>query len=278
MGNSMPTAYGGEWRTECARAGRRTECARAEWRTQCARGDWHSQCARGDWHSQCARGWHSQCAGGGCGSQWAGAGSFRSRVWYHGRFDGLCGSCAGTGTPKTIPSLGSPKYDPSPRDDPPTAEARGSNPPEAGADDDSWGRWTAPSLVQNVVAREPKRPRRGLPAGVRVDLSPIPVPGEAEDRLLRELFRQEQERRIEEAMALGIHLRPGEGEPRPLLSHYFDQPAAVEDIYDSLSQALTIRDRSFLTRISLGQGASSRFAWEARRASLGRTGWSAPRR
>ncbi|CAE7763306.1 unnamed protein product, partial [Symbiodinium microadriaticum] len=34
----------------------------------------------------------------------------------------------------------------------------------AGADDDSWGRWTAPSLVQNVVAR-------------------------AEDRLLRELFR-----------------------------------------------------------------------------------------
>ena len=96
-------------------------------------------------------------------------------------------------------------------------------------------------------------------AGVRVDLSPVPEPGEAEDRLLRELFRREQARRIEEAMALGIHLRPGEGEPLPLLSHYFGQPAAVEDIYDSLSQALTIRDRSFLARISLGQGASSRY-------------------
>ena len=60
-------------------------------------------------------------------------------------------------------------------------------------------------------------------------------------------------------MALGIHQRPGEGEPRPLLSHYFGPPAAVEDIYDSMSQALTIRDRSFLARISLGQGASSRY-------------------
>ena len=117
-----------------------------------------------------------------------------------------------------------------------------------------------PRLQQNVAPedRQPKRPRRGLPAGVRVELSPVPVPGEAEDRLLRDLFRQEQERRIEEAMALGIHLRPGEGEPRPLLSHYFGRPAAVEDMYDSLSQALAIRDRSFLTRVSLGQGASSR--------------------
>ena len=92
-----------------------------------------------------------------------------------------------------------------------------------------------------------------------MDLSPVPEPGEAEDRLLRDLFRREQDRRIEEAMALGIHLRPGEGEPRPLLSHYFGPPAAAEDIYDSLSQALTIRDRSFLARVSLGQGASSRY-------------------
>ena len=87
-------AYGGEWRTECARAGDWcTECARAgEWCTECARagewsyecgraGDWHDQCARGGWHNQCARGgwrnqcsrggWRNQCARGGWCNQWA---------------------------------------------------------------------------------------------------------------------------------------------------------------------------------------------------------------
>ena len=177
----------------------------------------------------------------------------------------------GPATPPSIPSLGPERFSPSPKEAAQPAEgfASGSIQPET-ADDEAWGKWTAPPVVPDVPSapaaqpvaledREPKRPRRGLPAGVRVELSPVPVPGEAEDRLLRELFRQEQERRIEEAVALGIHLRPGEGEPRPLLSHYFGRPAAVEDMYDSLSQALTIRDRSFLTRVSLVQGASSRY-------------------
>ena len=173
----------------------------------------------------------------------------------------------GPGTPPSIPSLEPERFSPSPKEAAHPAEgfASGSIQPET-ADDEARGKWTAPDVPSAPAAqpagledREPKRPRKGLPAGVRVELSPVPVPGEAEDRLLRELFRQEQERRIEEAMALGIHLRPGENEPRPLLSHYFGRPAAVEDMYDSLSQALTNRDRSFWTRVSLGQGASSRY-------------------
>ena len=77
-------AYGGEWRTECARAGEWcTECARAgewsyeggragDWHDQCARGGWHNQCARGGWRNQCSRGgWRSQCARGGWCNQWA---------------------------------------------------------------------------------------------------------------------------------------------------------------------------------------------------------------
>ena len=47
--------------------------------------------------------------------------------------------------------------------------------------------------------------------------------------------------------ALGIHLRAAEGEPLPMLSHYYGRPASTEDMYDSLLYALT--DRSFLTRI-----------------------------
>ncbi|CAE7874576.1 unnamed protein product [Symbiodinium sp. KB8] len=65
---------------------------------------------------------------------------------------------------------------------------------------------------------------------VRTCISACGCGGEAEERLLRQLFMKEQER-----------------------------PSNVEDMYDSLSQALTIRDRSFLTRVSLGQGASSRY-------------------
>ena len=85
-------------------------------------------------------------------------------------------------------------------------------------------------------------------------------------RLLRQLFMKEQERRVQEALSLGIPSQGsrGEGEPLPLLSHLHGRPSNVEDMYDSLSQALTIRDRSFSTRVSLGQGASSRYvAWEA---------------
>ena len=88
-------------------------------------------------------------------------------------------------------------------------------------------------------------PGKGLPSGSNIQMSAVPLPGEAEERLLRQLFMKEQERRIQEALSLGIHLRAAEGEPLPLLSHVHGRPSNVEDIYDSLSQALTIRDRSF---------------------------------
>ena len=276
-------AYGGEWRTECARAGDWcTECARAgEWCTECARagewsyeggraGDWHDQCARGGWHNQCARGgwrsqcsrggWRNQCARGGWSNQWArgveAVGSYAAHV-------------GSPGTPPSIPSLGPGRYNPSPdvspRDSP--AADRVSAQPVVIADDDAeaWGTWRAPPLaaadgpaeqaggVVPAEDRETKRPRRGLPSGSKVQLSAVPVPGEAEDHLLRQVFMEEQQRRIQEALSLGIRLQAAEDEPLPMLSHYHGRPSSTEAMYDSLSYAMT--DRGFLTRISLGAGS-----------------------
>ena len=167
------------------------------------------------------------------------------------------------GTPRSIPSLGPDRYNPSP-----VLSPMEPSPPAVIADDDgeSWGTWRAPPPAADVPAegaggavpledREPKRPKRGVPSGSQVQLSAVPVPGEAEESLLRQLFMREQERRIQEAVSLGIHLRAAEGEPLPMLSHYYGRPASPEDMYDSLSYALT--NRAFLTRISLGGAGSS---------------------
>ncbi|CAE7840936.1 unnamed protein product, partial [Symbiodinium sp. KB8] len=103
MGNSMPTAYGGEWRTEC-------EIGTASVQEEI----------------------------GTASVQEVGTASVQEEV------------VAASGPEPEASEAGSGIMEDSTD--------------YAGADDDSWGRWTAPSLVQNVVAR-------------------------AEDRLLRELFR-----------------------------------------------------------------------------------------
>ena len=171
------------------------------------------------------------------------------------------------GTPQSIPSLGPGRYNPppSPRDSP--VADRVSAQPVVIADDDAeaWGTWRAPpSAAADVPAeqaggvvpaedRETKRPRRGLPSGSKVQLSAVPVPGESEERLLRQVFMEEQRRRIQEALSLGIRLQAAEDEPLPMLSHYHGRPSSTESMYDSLSYAMT--DRGFLTRVSFGAGS-----------------------
>ena len=100
---------------------------------------------------------------------------------------------------------------------------------------------------------EIKRPRRGLPSGSQVQLSVVPLPGEAEEKLLRQVFMREQERRIQEGLSLGMRLQAAEDEPLPMLSHFYGRPSSTESMYDSLSLALT--DRGFLTRVALGGGS-----------------------
>ena len=185
----------------------------------------------------------------------------------------------GPATPPSVPSLGPERFSPSPAEEGrPGGDIGAVSAQAEHAEDEAWGEWQAapdapsapavqpqdaPSAPASqpvgVEDREPKRPRKGLPSGSTVQMSAVPLPGEAEESLLRQLFMKEQERRIQEALSLGIHLRAAPGEPLPLLSHVHGRPSNPEDIYDSLSQALTIRDRSFLTRVSLGQGASSRY-------------------
>ena len=173
------------------------------------------------------------------------------------------------GTPQSIASLGPGRYNPSPdvspRDSP--AADRVSAQPVVIADDDAeaWGTWRAPPSaaadgpaeqaggVVPAEDRETKRPRRGLPSGSKVQLSAVPVPGESEERLLRQVFMEEQQRRIQEALSLGIRLQAAEDEPLPMLSHYYGRPSSTESMYDSLSYAMT--DRGFLTRVSLGAGS-----------------------
>ena len=234
-----------------------------DWHDQCARGGWHNQCARGGWHNQCSRGgWRNQCARGG----WCNSGQEVSSPEAVGSYAAHVGS---PGTPPSIPSLGPGRYNPSPdvspRDSP--AADRVSAQPVVIADDDAeaWGTWRAPPSaaadgpaeqaggVVPAEDRETKRPRRGLPSGSKVQLSAVPVPGEAENHLLRQVFMEEQQRRIQEAFSLGIRLQAAEDEPLPMLSHYYGRPSSAESMYDSLSYAMT--DRGFLTRVSLGAGS-----------------------
>ena len=135
----------------------------------------------------------------------------------------------------------------------------------ADADAEAWGPWRAPLSVAadgpaeqagGVVPaedRETKRPRRGLPSGTNIQLSAVPLPGEAEERLLRQVFMREQERRIQEGLSLGMRLQAAEDEPLPMLSHFYGRPSSTESMYDSLSYAMT--DRGFLTRVALGGGS-----------------------
>ena len=176
---------------------------------------------------------------------------------------GYAAHVASPGTPASVPSLGSGRYHPpdaSPRDSP-VAEV--SAQPVVIADDDgeAWGPWRAPPSVAadgpaeqagGVVPaedRETKRPRRGLPSGSQVQLSAVPLPGEAEEKLLRQVFMREQERRIQEGLSLGMRLQAAEDEPLPMLSHFYGRPSSTESMYDSLSYAMT--DRGFLTRVAL---------------------------
>ena len=176
---------------------------------------------------------------------------------------GYAAHVASPGTPASVPSLGSGRY--RPPEDSPVAEV--SAQPVVIADDDAeaWGPWRAPPSVAadgpaeqagGVVPaedREIKRPRRGLPSGSQVQLSAVPLPGEAEEKLLRQVFMREQERRIQEGLSLGMRLQAAEDEPLPMLSHFYGRPSSIESMYDSLSYAMT--DRGFLTRVALGGGS-----------------------
>ena len=181
----------------------------------------------------------------------------------------------GPGTPATpppsMPSPGPERFSPSPvAEGRPEGEIAAASAQAEQAEDEAWGQWQAapdtssaaqpqdaPSASASgsqpvgVEDRELKRPRKGIPSGSRVQLSAVPLPGEAEESLLRQVFMREQERRIQEAASLGVHLRAEPGEPLPLLSHVHGRPS-IEGMYDSLSYAMT--DRGFLTRVSLGAG------------------------
>ena len=179
----------------------------------------------------------------------------------------------GPATPPSVPSLGSERFSPSPAaEGRPGGDIAVASAQAEHAEDEAWGKWQAapdapsapavqpqdaPSAPASqpvgVEDREPKRPRRGLPSGTNVQLSAVPLPGEAEERLLRQLFMKEQERRIQEALSLGIRLQAAEDEPLPMLSHFYGRPSSTESMYDSLSYAMT--DRGFLTRVSLGAGS-----------------------
>ena len=177
---------------------------------------------------------------------------------------GYAAHVASPGTPASVPSLGSGRY--RPPEDSPVAEV--SAQPVVIADDDAeaWGPWRAPPSVAadgpaeqagGVIPaedREIKRPRRGLPSGSQVQLGAVPLPGEAEEKLLRQVFMREQERRIQEGLSLGMRLQAEADEPLPMLSHFYGRPSSTESMYDSLSLALT--DRGFLTRVALGGGSS----------------------
>ena len=152
---------------------------------------------------------------------------------------GYAAHVASPGTPASVPSLGSGRY--RPPEDSPVAEVS-AQPVVIIADDDgdAWGPWRAPPSVAadgpaeqagGVVPaedREIKRPRRGLPSGSQVQLSAVPLPGEAEEKLLRQVFMREQERRIQEGLSLGMRLQAAEDEPLPMLSHFYGRPSSTE--------------------------------------------------
>ena len=206
-------AYGGDWRTECARAGEWcTECARSgEWSTECARAEWDADGSRGEWHNQCAgRGWcfygtgcgHSQCAGRGRSGRGTRADSAEADSVL-GTSPSYADHVQGPAAPPSVPSLGPDRFSPSPAaEGRPGGDIAVASDQAEHADDEAWGKWQAApdapsapavqppgapsapaSQAVGVEDREPKRPRRGLPSGTNVQLSAVPLPGEAEERL-----------------------------------------------------------------------------------------------
>ena len=267
-------AYGREWCTKGARAEWHADGARGEWGTECAGAEWDGDGSRGEWHNQCAgRGWcfygtgcgHSQCAGGG----WCGCGTRAFRVrggFCPGPLAKLRGSCSGSGNTAVEAAR-------------PAGGIASASAQAETADEERGGsgrrlqifrprlhfslKILRPHLHLSLrVWRTGSRNDSGKPEWVKYTV----VGCASSRRGRRTLAAPAIYERAREAHtgspfpgALGIHLRAAEGEPLPLLSHYHGRPSNVEDMYDSLSQALTIRDRSFLTRVSLGQGASSRY-------------------